>query len=270
MPNPPIYQHTDSLTQADLKDTTYGIKNEGLIPIRHTEVAATEELSINKVFNPTPLANGVESWQIILLLLTIFLIGIVKAFSNNRYRVGIKALINYSVAQEITREEQVFFHRSNLFLTIAQLLSVSLVVYELKDIISIGVESPRGFNFFLLIVGFIITTYIVKYVFSKLLLFVFDDITGASEYIFTVSLYNNLLGVLLIPVLCLIYFTSFPFSQLLIYIILPIVFSVLLLRLVRLFVIGRTLGVLYVYIFLYICSLEILPLIVLYRIFIKI
>lgn len=268
VPTSPTYQIKDSLLQSGLKDTIYGTGSEGLRPIRHTEVKDVEEVVTNKMFIPTPKASRVEGWQIVLLLITVFLVGIVKAFSNNRYRLGIKALFNYSVAQEITREEKVFFHRSNIFLTIVNLLSISLFVYELKDIISAGNESSKGFNFFLSILGFIVITYIIKYGFSKVLLFVFNDTSGASGYVFNVSLYNNLLGVLLIPTLCISYFTSLPFSQILTYIILPIVFLVLLLRLIRLFVIGRTLEVLYVYIFLYICSLEILPLVVLYRFFI--
>jgi len=264
VPTNPVYQKSDSLT---LGDTVYGIENEGSIPIRHTEIITIEELPVEKMFHPSPLVTGVESWQIIILLIAVFFLGIVKAFSNKRYRLGIKALINHGVAQEITREEQVFFHRSNIFLTITHVLLVSLFVYELKDIVSVGVEKTEGFNFFLLIVGVVIITYTVKYLFSKVLAFIFNDTISASEYIFNVSLYNNLLGVLLIPILCISYFSSFSFLFILLYAVIPIAILMLLLRFVRLFIVGRTLGVLYVYIFLYICTLEILPLVVLYQVF---
>lgn len=270
VPNQETYQEVDSIEQSPLRDTVYGIEHEELIPIRYTEeVVLKQEALTQNLFDPTPLNIGTESWQIIILLIAVLLLGMVKAFSNNRYRLGIKALFNYSVAKEITREEQVFFHRSNILLTIVHTLSLSLFIYQLKNELLKKTIVFSGFNDFLIIVGIIILVYFVKYIFSKLLLFIFNDTTTASEYIFNISLYNNLLGSILIPILCINYFTELPFQQLLYFAVFPLLLFVFLLRLIRLFIIGRSIGLLYVYIFLYICSLEILPLVVLYRFFIQ-
>ena len=267
MPTQATYPGADSLEQSQLKDTVYGIENEALIPIRHTEITPKTEQTNNVLFDPSPIKNGTENWQVLILLTAVLLVGLVKAFSNNRYRFGLKALINYSVAQEITREEQVFFHRSNVFLSITYMLTLSLFLFQIKTEILNPGEQVRVNSFFV-ILGAITMLYLVKYLFSKLLLFIFNDNTTASEYIFNVSLYNNLLGIFLIPILCIDYFTELPFNHLLVYIVIPIGILVFFFRLIRLVAIGRSIGLLYVYIFLYICSLEILPLVVLYRIFI--
>jgi hypothetical protein len=270
VPNQATYLEVDSIEESLLKDTIYGIEHEELIPIRHIEeTTLKQDPEIQELFDPSPINTGVEGWQIILLLITVLLLGMVKAFSNNRYRLGLKALINYSVALEIIREEQVFFHRSNIFLTIAHTLSLSLFIYELKNELLNSINVFQGFNAFLIIVGIVVLVYFVKYIFSKSLLFIFNDTTTASEYIFNISLYNNLLGSLLIPILCIIYFTEISFHHLLFFAVLPLLLLVFLLRIIRLFIIGRSIGLLYVYIFLYICSLEILPLVVLYRFFIR-
>lgn len=266
MPINSSYQKRDSLS---LVDTVFGIENEELIPIRHTEVAPKKDTPIEVLYDPSPLKTGTESWQVIILVIAVLVLGMAKSFSNNRYRLGLKALFNFGVAQEVTREEQVFFHRSNVLLTIAHTLTLSLFVYQVKRLILNENSEPEGFNSFLIIVGGIVIVYLVKYIFSKVLLFIFNDTNTASEYIFNVSLYNNLLGALLIPFLCVNYFTSLSFQPFLIYIFVPLALLVLLLRLIRLFIIGRSRGVLYVYIFLYICTLEILPLAVLYRIFVR-
>lgn len=262
MPINSSYQKTDSLS---LIDAVYRIENEELIPIRHTEVAPKKGMS----YNPSPLKTGAESWQVIILMIAVLVLGMTKSFSNNRYRLGLKALFSYKVAQGITREEQVFFHRSNLLLTGAYTLTLSLFVYQIKRLMLNENSEPEGFNSFLVLLLGIVIVYLVKYIFSKVILFIFNDTNTASEYIFNVSLYNNLLGALLIPVLCVNYFTPFPFQPFLLYVVVPLAFIVFLLRLIRLFIIGRSTGVLYVYIFLYICSLEILPLVVLYRIFVR-
>lgn len=266
MPINSSYQKTDSLS---VVDTVYGIENEELIPIRHTEIAPKKETPIEVLYDPSPLKTGTESWQVIILVIAVLMLGIARAFSNNRYKLGLKALINYGVAQEITREEQVFFHRSNVLLSIAHTLTLSLFLYQIKRMVLNETSEPEGFNSFLVIVGGIVIIYLVKYIFSKVLLFIFNDTASTSEYIFNISLYNNLLGVILIPILCVNYFTVFSFQPFLFYVVVPLGLLVFLFRLIRLFSIGRSRGVLYVYIFLYICTLEILPLVVLYRIFVR-
>jgi hypothetical protein len=263
---------TDSSYQAidtTLNDTVYGISNEALIPVRKAKVAEViEQQPIEKLFDPNIKTVEVTNWEIIILLGSVVLIGIVKAFSNNRFKQGIKALFNYGVAQEITREEKVFFHRSNILFTFIHLLTTALFIYQLKEFVGVKVFSSNGFGGFLLILAFLAGMYIVKYLFSKLLLFVFNDTTIAPEYIFNVSLYNNLLGTFFIIILCITYFSLLPISFILIYIALPLILITFFLRVVRLFIVGKTKGILYFYIFVYLCSLEILPLVVLYRIFI--
>jgi hypothetical protein len=248
-------------------DTVFGLHNQLNLPIRHTESITIKE-PIEKLFTPTNKVEEVASWQILILLLSIFFIGIVKAFSSSRFKLGLKALFNYIVAQEITREEKVLFHRSNLFFTAIHLITIALFVFEFRHHLNIGEQEVNSFSFFLGVLALISLMYAIKYISFRLISFTFDDSTLASEYIFNVSLYNGLQGAMLIPVLCITYFTALPFHFILFYIALPTLFLVFLFRLFRLLKIGQHKGVSYVYIFVYICSLEILPLVVLYRILI--
>jgi len=250
------------------KNKFYGIENENLIPFRKTEIKHTEVQLVEKLFNPSPKNIEVSNWQITLLLLAIILVGLSKAFSSNRFKHFLKAIINYTVAQEITREEKVFFHRSNLLLTATHILTTSLFLFQIREFININNFDQNNFLFFFLLLGVMVGTYIIKYSFSKVLFFILNDISISSEYIFTVSLYNNLLGVVFLPTLCLIYFSPFSFPFILFYFAIPIIFLTFVLRVIRLSLIGLSKEISYYYIFLYICTLEILPLVVLYRIFI--
>jgi len=264
VPQDSSYNFSDTI----LNDTVYGVSNEELIPIRKAKQQEVIEIPIEKLFVPNVRPIEVESWQIVILLGSIVLFGFVKAFSNNRFKQGIKALFNYGVAQEITREEKVLFHRSNILFTVIHLVTTSLFIYQLNEVIGFQVFIPNKFGFFLIIFAFLMGTYLVKYLFSKLLLFIFNDRSIAPEYIFNVSLYNNLLAVFFIVILCIIYFSGLPFSLIISYIALPLILITFFLRIGRLFVIGKVKGILYFYIFVYLCTLEILPLVVLYRIFI--
>ena len=260
------YRHKQDTVKQ--RDVFYGIKNENDIPIRSVEIKTTKGAPIEKLFDPEPIVIVVSNWQIIILIGTILMLGFVKAFSSSRFKLSIKALFNYSVAQEITREEKVFFHRSNVLYTMIHLLTTSLFLYHLKEVINNSAIKESSFKSFILILGFLTVIYLTKYLFSKALFFILNSTSTASEYIFNVSLFNNLLGIILIPLLSLIYFSSLSFSFLLLYIAIPLIVLIFLFRLFRLYVMGNEKGISYFYIFLYICTLEILPLVVLYRIFI--
>ncbi len=258
-------QQNDTLGE----DTIYGIVNENAIPYRNVEVkeVPTETTEIEILFNPNKKEVDVYPWQTILLMLGVFVVGFAKAFSNNRFKQSMKSLFNYSVAQEITREEKVFFHRANLLLTLNHIISVSLFIFYLNDLIHFS-NNKSPIAAFMLIPLFIIAIYTLKYIFSKVLFFIFNDPSLSNEYIFNISLYNHLLGVFLIPILGLCYFSELSTSIILTYFALPAISISLIMRLFRLVVIGKSKGVSYFYIFLYICTLEILPLVVLYRFFI--
>jgi hypothetical protein len=264
------FKHTKTIKDTGYQntDTFYGIKNQENIPIRNIEKSSTTTPVMEKLFTPTSISREIGSWQIVILITAIILLGVSKAFSRNRFNQAIRALFNYGVAQEITREEKVFFHRSNVLFTLVHLLTLSLLLYHLKEFIHSSNLEIGGILSFLLILLAVTIIYIVKYIFSQVLLFVLDDVSITSEYIFNVSLFNNLLGVILIPILCISYFSSLSFSLILLYLVIPLSLITFVLRLVRMIMIGNGRGISYFYIFLYICTLEILPLVVLFRIFI--
>ena len=267
IPKPKKYYKTKPDSGVQAIDTFYGIKNESGIPVWNISAKKfSKETSLEVLFEPTPLVETIMGWQTVVLIGSILLLGMAKAFSKNRFKQAIKALFNNAVSQEIVREEKVFFHRSNVLFTIIHLLSTSLFLYHIKEIIN--VSPGNNFLFFLLIVGFLVVVYIIKYIFSQVLFYILNDTHTASEYIFNVSLYNNLLGVVLIPILCVTYFSSLDFNIIFTYIASPLILLIFILRLIRLYAIGISKGISYFYIFLYICTLEILPLVVLFRIFI--
>ena len=250
-------------------DTFYGIKNEGNLPFRK-EIANSPKNKITEqvLFNPTKNKGFIDGWQTILLLMAFFLLSLTKAFANNRFKQSIRALINYGVAQEINREEKVFFHRGNILTTTIYLITSSLFIYHLKQVVDTTVLDEDNLLFYILIIVAIFFIYGIKFLFSKILFFVFNDSTLSSEYIFNVSLYNNLLGILLLPLLSIVYFTTISFNSAVLYLFVPSIAIVFLMRVLRLIVIGNSKGISFLYIFLYICTLEILPLVVMYRIFI--
>jgi uncharacterized protein DUF4271 len=255
-----------TLTKMD--SAYYGIRNEVDIPTRGFQIKEAIQETTEILFEPNYKVSHVSIWEIGILLFTVLLLGLAKAFSVNRFKQVVKSIFSYRISTEIVREEKVFYHRVNILLTIIHILISGLFIYQLGFLIKTTFQEAITFIFFLKIIGFLIALYVLKYSFARMLAIVFNEQTLASEYIFNISLYNNLQGVLFIPILLILYFTTFNFSSILMYIALPVLGLVLLLRFFRLLVIGNEKSISYFYIFLYICTLEILPLVVMFKIFI--
>jgi hypothetical protein len=253
-----------------LDSSFFGVKNINTIPLTHRskEIQHKEQIVTQFLFNPVVKEEQVYSWQSLLLIASVLLLGLSKAFSVNRFKQTYKSLFNYRVAQEICGEEKVFFHRVNILLTVNYFLITALFIYQLKETLNQNVISYSGGTLFFLILLFLIVLYFGKLIFAKIFSFLFSVPYLVSEYTFNIALFNNFLGVLLLPVLAIMYFTDLNFEIILQFIALPLLFIVFILRLLRLVVLGVNKEVSYIYIFLYICSLEILPLVVMIKFFI--
>lgn len=269
MPNNLKYRQNDSLTSN--KDTIYGIKTEQNIPYRKLTTKFHEKTTTHKSeksidFEPFFRVKQIEGWQTGLVVLGFFLVAFVKAFNSSRFNQSLKALFSYTVSQEVTREEKVFFHRANLLLTLNYLVSTTLFVYYFSAKLNLAFKEPIVNYLFLLLI--FVVLYSTKYLFARILFFIFNNTSLSIEYIFNVSLFNNFLGVLLLPSLGFIYFSDISTSIVLNYFAIPSILISFIFRVIRLFVLGNNKGISYLYIFLYICTLEILPLVVLFRFFI--
>jgi hypothetical protein len=105
----------------------------------------------------------------------------------------------------------------------------------------------------------------VKYITTHTLSFIIGEFDLGKEYFFNIFIFNQMAGVVLFPiVLCILFSKLTP--ELFLYPGIVICAAFFLLRLFRGFVIStleQNVGVLYI--FLYLCGLEILPLLVLIK-----
>ena len=199
------------------------------------------------------------------MLIAFGLLGFTKAFSTSRFNQIIKSLYSFHAAEEVVREEKVFFHRVNLSLFLLYLISillliVSVLIYKYSAVISDG--------FYIKIALFIMGAYVVKYIFTLVISTVFSRTDLSGTYTYNTLIYNYLFGFMLLPCLAFIYFSNISFELILNYIIIPCFVLTFLFRIFRLFMVGVQNNFFVLYIILYICTLEILPLVVLSKFFI--
>ncbi|MBI2280464.1 MAG: DUF4271 domain-containing protein [Bacteroidetes bacterium] len=245
----------------------FELSNTNKIPIRKTVTSEkktiTEQPKI--VFEPTLKNTNNKTWPSIVLTSALLLLAFTKAFGSNRIRQIYKSMFSYYSANEVVREEKVFFHQVNFSLFLLYLFTISLLLYFVSTYVHPNNNYPLLYPF---ILGMVTAAYLIKFVFNFILGYLFDFSQLVPTYIYNVLLYNYSLGIMLIPGLALIYFSDFQNFAILNFVILPLIAFVLLIRFIRFFAIGISNNVSYLYIILYICTLEILPLVVLGKFFI--
>lgn len=256
---------TDSLVQVQ-DSVVFELSNINKIPIRKAIKQNTTTKYPSKItFEPTLKYTNNSVWPSIVLTSTLLLLAFTKAYGLNRFRQIYKSTFSYYSANEVVREEKVFFHQVNFSLFLVYLLTISLLLYFVTTAINPNNNYPFLYPS---IVGLVTLAYLIKFLFNSILAYLFDCVQYIPFYTYNVLLYNYLLGVILIPNLALIYFSDISNTVMLNRVVLPLICIVLLIRFIRFFAIGNSNNFSYLYIILYICTLEILPLVVLGKFFI--
>ena len=207
-------------------------------------------------------------WMLVLIVISVMIIGYLFSSFHTRFMAVMKSFFKMRFANQLAREEHSLTHPASIFLSLNYLITASLFILQLLAF----KFSFSGQSFLLLleIIACLLLVFIVKITAIKILAFIFDQLPLANEYIFTVFLVNQILGIGLLPVIIFISYASSFFADFFIYT------GILLMVLSFIIRVGKGAivalsdkGTTLFYLFLYLCTLEILPLLIAIKLFWK-
>jgi hypothetical protein len=191
-----------------------------------------------------------------------------RIFYSRYFRQMVASLFNINLANQLVRDENVLVQRATVYMSIMFYLTAGLFLYHLSeyrqwDLPWFGTGFPRYLKFIVLVSA----VYAVKFVVLRVCGWLFELERELTTYLFTVFIVNNVQGMILFPIIVLLSYhplieVSWLFSLAFVVITVLYIF-----RLFRGIQIG--LGVhrtSLLYLFLYLCTLELAPLLVVYRI----
>ena len=201
------------------------------------------------------------SWVMALIVLSVMIMGYLFSAFHTRFNSVLKAFFTMRFANQLAREEYSLTHPVSVFLSINFLLTCSLFILQLisaKYIFSFDVQLT--FLSFLAVLLCVAIVYLVKILFLKILGFIFNNPLVVSEYMFTIFLVNQVLGIGVIPIIIFIAYGQPSLAN-------GFICAGIVLIAIAFFIrIGKgavsALGsgeVTLFYLFLYFCTLEILP-----------
>lgn len=219
----------------------------------------------NTGFHPQLLPDPSEYWYIpAALFISFTLLVILRVFDGRRMNRLLGGFFRVASLGLLYREESMLLGRPALFLLINFLLNATLFItlsYDYVEHINIAL--------FLQIAGMIVAIYLVKLIATRLIGSVFGWKDQASEYIYAILLSNKVLGIVLFPITLLLAFSHQIPDEWLIYTGLTFWGIFLIYRVLRsAMVVLSAPGVSLYYLFIYLCTLEIIPFVVLMKLFV--
>jgi hypothetical protein len=265
----------DSLSSDSLNLQTVAYR-DSLLPVFADTVQAKGETFINlfqghelKPHSDTgqPVNYERGDWLFILIIFVVAIFAYLRIAYRKYLDRLVNALFNLNITNQIVRDENILVQRASVMLSVIFYLVTALLVY----FISLHYDwrlggLGTGFIRFLFITVLIAAVYFLKLVVLKVAGWLFNQKREMSTYIFNIFLINNLLGLALIPIVTLFIFFGFMQLNWLLITAVALFACAYIYRLVRGILIGlNASSVSPVYLLLYLCALEIAPLLVLLK-----
>jgi hypothetical protein len=192
----------------------------------------------------------------ILVIVSFLLIALIKGVYWKHAKLFFMGVFAQRYANQYLREENAFTERVNLLTFLLMTINFTLIIAKFQATIDL---EP-----IFLLLSLIGLFFLVKVMIIKTLGVLFKVKDLAKLAVFFSLLFDKTLGFVLFPLVVVIYFFSLDISSTMLAVSLGLFINLLLLKLFWLWKIGVNLfGLSRVYIFLYLCCLEIFPLLLL-------
>jgi hypothetical protein len=203
-------------------------------------------------------------WVAGILLICFVLLAWGRLFSRRRLDMIFRAVFAKNYANQLIREGNLFNERIGLVLFLIYLMVLSLFVYLAIPLITKATLPLSGGILYLLIIGFFIGLWFLKVIIVKTLSRLFNTSEHSRELLANMYLFNLFAGIILLP---LVSCMAFAHLEIFFYISLILIGLIYTFRIFREAIIGFMVIKFSVFhLLLYLCTLEILPLIVLAKI----
>lgn len=190
-------------------------------------------------------------------------------YTNNSKRLNqiVKAFYVNRFSNQLGRDEITFGNRVSIFLSTLFILSFSLFIYQVANYYGIQANN-NGAVFFIQLLLIISAIYGIKILLVRFFGFIFQSQKESGEYSMMIFLFCNVLGLFFLPIVVCMTFVKDVSPLIFIYSGYCVFALLLFIRLLRGFLIGlNSIRVSKFYLFLYLCTLEILPFVIMVKLF---
>ncbi len=205
-------------------------------------------------------------WMLGIIILSLFLFGWIRVGFNRYYQTAIQASYNFFTARRIFEESNITRSRVFYFMNLLFIINAALFLTQFLEYHHVSIYNLSGILLFLVLIASILILYMVKAFFLYLFDFVLLANRSFASYNFTVFLYNKMAGFLLLPIISILPFVP---QYMTFWLFLAGAFIIIMLYFFRIFrglQIGFKNRLSIFYLILYLCVLEIMPVMILFKV----
>ncbi len=205
------------------------------------------------------------AWLFFALFVLLGLFAGIRIYYGSLLMQTLESAVSFQVASRIFNDNSVLLKQLDNILYVFYILSTGLLLYVIE--IRFGLE-PYGISgglLYLFNLALLMILFLSRVVLVYTTGFIFDKIGIYKEYLYNVYIFNKIIGIFVLPLLLFVIYTDGILNIVFQWIALTAVAALLIMRLIRGFVFSFRKGVSIFYMFLYLCALEMAPLILLYR-----
>ncbi|MES2761810.1 MAG: DUF4271 domain-containing protein [Bacteroidota bacterium] len=246
------------------KTSNDSLLNANGLKIEHNSVFVGHTL---KPTHQTPILRISEPtyWQGIVLFLIFSIYVLIKVSEPRKILKIFISVFSLQESKQLFREEFKLTKRLSVLLGIGFILVVAFLIQKTNHYFGLILNDSSQIQQYLFFIAVVALVYLIKFLANYLLAFISSNNDLAREYLFNVFVFAQTIGILIFPLIICLQFTKYP-TEWFLYPALIICAGFYGLRMFRGFIISsaeQNIGILYL--FLYLCALEILPMLVLIK-----
>ncbi|MFO8023309.1 MAG: DUF4271 domain-containing protein [Perlabentimonas sp.] len=233
-------------------------------------IETVEQTHLNHVesidVKPLKEHNNELDWVFWPLMLLVILAGTLKVFFLPYIVSFYRSSIFFFIAKKLKHESSSIWTRITMLLDWLFILSMPMAGVLMLEYWSPNIQLPDNslHIYFYLIVG-IIGFRLFRYITTKTIGVISKNTKEMDSLYYHQSLYPRILGMLLVPLMVLFTYTNESFKPVFFYLIIITLSAALLYRTLRTIQVFINKGISMFYLFLYLCALEIIPVLVIFK-----
>ena len=200
-----------------------------------------------------------EEWMVALFVVILLIIAYLRYKFPAKQGKMYEAIIHSRMVRQRMREEQLLGSRHSLLLNVIFWIMLSLFIYLVAKYFSSAGHLTNGLDIMIYAGIGIFFIYLIKFLLIQILGRLMDRTYGIYEYLRNVFIFNQVIGIILVPMNIAIALAPKNIALVLIISVLVFYFVMLTVRCIRGLQIGMENHAKSHYLFLYLCMLEILP-----------
>jgi hypothetical protein len=206
-------------------------------------------------------------WMLGLIILVLVIFGWLRVGFGRYVQLAVQAAFNFYTAKRVREESNILRSRIFHIMNVLFFINLALFVTQWFDYQNWELLGLKGIFLFLSVLAFVIVVYSLRGAIMAVIDFLFMAKGSFMYYTATIFIYNRMIGLLLLPLIAVIPFIDPQVTPWLFYAGFLVIVFFYIFRLFRGLNFGIKNRLSIFYLILYLCALEILPLLVLYKLF---